>query len=1850
MAELPEFLSDVVNPLSREDVPSIEIPRNSIQVLGGQVPPITGRYTQPPQTNSDFADALVNHLENPEAYASDKYKYGKNYAYDADHTGANFERYYKAPRVFKQIGFSPWRDNETLYNEKMTWFDDWKRAAGQSAHLGVVGAKSMLPWNAWDMDQTDSKSAEGMERAHAIGFSGRKGVGGFLNDMTLDAGYTLGIGAEIVAEELATWATAAVATPFTEGGSLGIAAGKAADNLRKGYKAWDRMSKLKSFGKAAGKTSDVLDATRDIGKMRQVFNYAKSGRAIEDIVKVLTPATATFGKDLYKSVKNGHSIKTLAVASRGVGSFYRDARELAAAISESKLEGGSVEMELVKKLTDDYYAKNGFMPDNKESDKIASTAANAGAETFLWNLPALWISNKIVFDTALKGLPSMRALRAGSFEIGNTVFNRTIKNTGTANNVWEAFENTIAQKAKNLKKGLITNPKGVLKKGIYGTALYSVKNVTEGAQELYQDSASVALKNYYTELYSDPLSVSTHTPWEHFGKSFGELATSKQGAKTFMSGFLMGAMVQVPQHIVYGWGTTQFYKLVKSEDYKEQRNQETRRTNRILEALNEVGKDPMKFHNDLVNNLVKLKTTQKQMIEALENKDMKLYKDLKTQNEFQHIFTLMEGGKMDVVKDYLTDLKTLSGDELTQAFGALDAAKGDPKQHYDNNINDMLQSIEIIKDRQEYFDNMFDNPFDPFQYSQTAEPEKYAQEANHWAAFQEIRRDAILNMAEYSEVSKRIDQLADTMSRNPKLALTSSHDLTVLLDEDVLSDEIQQLGFEIGSMDTTTGEGKREQKLKLKRLNALSSFRADLTHYKNVEGKFGDKTEEEIKERKEEAKKQLHKSYSYYIKSIAKENSAPLQGIIDESFEQLEDYMNLRLDQSGLAKIVELIHNPKILVANVQRLSNILSDIHSKRVDLWKIAIKKDFRDKDFNSLLNQLDELGVFLDDSELEPLKDRLITPKHINNAVEAGPVKAEVMKKANELIHAYITLKKPEQVEEPVATTATTPEATKPADGIIPTTDGSVPTQFILNGSLYAIEGSTFTKDGTPITLDVFKAKMEELKNKLTPPAKPAAPAPTPQGKVLELRRTNKLKIIFSPDAPVDAINYDEKVKNDINTIYEAHKLKDETLEDFKKRAPDILKEFYKSSWEATIRLKKDIYTNDSYIHKTFKDQFDEITTAGVFTPTTPFGTPTGPELTTATSEPTVQLTNEEIDAKIEEEINELQKVQEGPNPLPRKILAKKVEDIKIKYNAMRVSIPKVSEAPIEELPPNPEKVAKVKESLKKLNEKTYVINPADKNTYVNANDPSDVVPRVSTLKGKLEIKGNSADRGSIIDSLVREFFSGDPKTFEDFKRIYNTHEKRKSVVFTDPFIRDIFNILTKIKQTTGKLEIITNLPKLWGTLDGRVYAGEIDLLGINKQGDVYIIDLKTSSADRRIQYKMEKRLAELAGSQYAEIQTRIKAADFNDIFKAKFTPEEQVIIDKFLEEFKDEIVKGQHNTKKLGIFFYAQQDSIQQSAYAELLRQRTGISVKNITIFPIQVTEDKKVFVSAQATTIVNKKGDTVYTMVVPVDRNLFPEVPAESFDSELPVSTIKVLREVTAEDRGKIRDLGFTSEERNKLTDEEVISIVDNETTPEEYRESIQLEEMKKLYEKSDLQKALLKGLQEGVDAITTYDELQIYKAGRRKMNQEFFKAGIKGEEIDAILEKREQELLFTVTFDELKIGDIVLTKQDKRTMVVAAKEDNKVVLNPYNNPRLAKMILTKDQVSQELLFKDHQNLQTAVQTTPMSQEDIEVSNASVASVSSAAADILKDKPLSKAEIKAKLKKERDKREKNCKIE
>lgn len=350
---------------------------------------------------------------------------------------------------------------------------------------------------------------------------------------------------------------------------------------------------------------------------------------------------------------------------------------------------------------------------------------------------------------------------------------------------------------------------------------------------------------------------------------------------------------------------------------------------------------------------------------------------------------------------------------------------------------------------------------------------------------------------------------------------------------------------------------------------------------------------------------------------------------------------------------------------------------------------------------------------------------------------------------------------------------------------------------------------------------------------------------------------------------------------------------------------------------------------------------------------------------------------------------------------------LDQLKAQYDVLQGATPIVERKVIQKTTQQEE----AEKKLEKLNEKKLQLT-SDEKEYVNPNDQNDRYKRVSSLKGEFIGRVNDAsERGTIIDGLLRDFISRKISTLDELKKAYlNDKLAQKISTFNDNFLSDIYKVFVDFEKyfNDRNIVLLTNVNTLWGEINGEKYAGTVDLLGIKPDGTVIIIDLKTSSQNRRKQYEIVSKLKEIAGDDYEVIKKAIKENN-NDVVEAFATintlDEEKVdrIFQELIELFPEEVNDGKFN-----IYFYKDDDSIQQSAYAEILRQRTELEADGVFAFPVQTTKNSKKEYSS-ATPNLSKENE--FTLVVPIDRKLFPEVPGTpTSDKDYNDDTDRVLPE------------------------------------------------------------------------------------------------------------------------------------------------------------------------------------------------------------------------------------------------
>ena len=270
------------------------------------------------------------------------------------------------------------------------------------------------------------------------------------------------------------------------------------------------------------------------------------------------------------------------------------------------------------------HMKDGEDPSVEEMEMIVSDARASAFTTQLINLPIIFISNKLVLDGALRGFKPLGRMMDESLSgpLGRVMFRQGVKE----NPFLDAGRKWII--GENMRRMWKAGFKGSFKH-MGATALkYTAANFAEGIQELSQEATANGVKAYYKSLYDSPMGIDLDVKLAEMTENYQDARKSwigdydytdrptgmsvmdavkrgmgsqmsGQGFHTFMSGFLMGGLVQGPQRLlmettpnIFRWGKDKVMGTTEFADYRAKRDEQVQNT---VDRLNKIYADPSQY-------------------------------------------------------------------------------------------------------------------------------------------------------------------------------------------------------------------------------------------------------------------------------------------------------------------------------------------------------------------------------------------------------------------------------------------------------------------------------------------------------------------------------------------------------------------------------------------------------------------------------------------------------------------------------------------------------------------------------------------------------------------------------------------------------------------------------------------------------------------------------------------------------------------------------------------------------------------------------------------------------------------------------------------------------------------------------------------------------------------------------------------------------------------------------------------------------------------------------------------------------------------------------------------------------
>ena len=931
---------------------------------------------------------------------ADTDRYEKPFAFGSDITGQNFERYYSHPK-FKQLGFSPFRDNETVYNQKSSLWDDTVRAAKQYPKLaGLAVSGTYGNWDSFLSGTPDTRNAEKMERYMNIASSTREGFGAKALNFGSNTAYTVGIIGTIVAEEFALAGAAAT------GVGAPAAAAKTGSNILK-------------LGKALGRLSDIFSINKDLSKAKQIWDTTgKVSRAILPFQN-----TADLFRTAQRAEMGWDKMTDFAKGFKSFGAFYRDLREINLVTSEAKLEGGFVQNDVAKELTAQFRRENGRDPEGDEIKRIYDQARKAGFTTSYANMAGIYASNKVVLDRLLKGIPGAGALEHSA---SKSVRGSIVKNTDwlkTGKNPYEVLYGLKKFGNKEwLKQGIKNAPKSGLR--------FMTANLMEGTQELYQEATAEAMKKYYVDTYNDPSKV--HPAFMSEAINHGlKSQLSSQGLETFLSGFLMAGPIQIAGLALTKSG--QYANMLnlkrqekafandpknagKENPYTKKLNEFKDWDSKVVTALNDLTKNKKDYFSRLYRNTKDQKDLADLYEDSVLNEDTKTAVDTKDDALFSHIKTLRKSGTLNMFKDELKALSQLSDSDLADAFNEKPGANPVDNKTVSQRIDSVLQRIDDI-DKHLTEVEKITNPYDP------------KQDFFNWFGFEEARDLVAYNDYSYKRIGDRMVSIEqDIKNAMASVGLDSMYaDIAPLFsvgrggdaligvtDNFGMENEINLLTKEIDSLQGATDPEliKRKDRLSRKRktLSSLSVAAQNAVVAYKLLNKTNQTQQEqdENSERVAEAEKLLYDAFKGHMQTLSERGAAGasyamFDKTIDELFEKYKDLWRLDADKTNVANAINMLYNPEVFAQSVNRLSEAAAQtdaIKAEQAKKMAIEFEKRYATNDF--LNDLISKFNVFVSEEEAEAYMANDIVPTKFIDAdtgYEIDPRKDA--KKYNEIL---------------------------------------------------------------------------------------------------------------------------------------------------------------------------------------------------------------------------------------------------------------------------------------------------------------------------------------------------------------------------------------------------------------------------------------------------------------------------------------------------------------------------------------------------------------------------------------------------------------------------------------------------------------------------------------------------------------------------------------------------------------------------------------------------------------------------------------------------------------------------------
>ena len=991
-----EFInqSDFVNPASIQQTAAMnwdfEAPKpviNPIYPIKDNITGVSPNYypsqakynslQDPVAAGSSAFDAALNQMN----HSVDLNKYAYAYGYDTSPKNTFRDRY-KAygQETFNRVGFSPIIDNEAWFNANTTFSDDlsrwWNHAAWPMLTKGfmdpIKSYKSIIDGNG--LFDADEQSARDYEYYNSIGQSSKGGLGGFTVNLFNSASYSMGILLEGAIESVLIEGIVGAGSGAGVVGAAGYGLGKFINKMASLPKS------VYETGKGAVKLAETMKDYTQIYKAKELFKSAGS-----NFGKFINPLPNTKNALLDINVNN---IGDLARASKTAGAFWHDMMVMNLALSEGKLEGGFTKYQTYDKLYNKYVNENdGKAPSLEEQERMMREATKASFWNTLNNTALVFYSNKLVFPSLtnarfLKGTPK--------FSFGTVV--------GDINKefqlVFKPGENIGKSVFTKEKIGLANAIKSLGKPSSYGKLglNYFKANLVEGVQESLQDVLQEATQNYYVSTYDDQSSrnflYGAGLVSDAIDKQF-----SAQGAETFLSGFLMGSVLQAPSKMKSFMTMGYNDYLRKDSSYRTYMEERETEANEVVEHMNTMWENSDLLFDPRMNNY----RTQALLYATVNDPEGKTTKEIQDERftAFETaVLSSLQRGTFDMFVNHYEKYKQATPQDIEEAWH-LKPGQGAKALE---NFSESIENAKKISYRwNQAKDKMKNFMLDLNDYEKDSYKYKMAKIYNS-AYMQSIFNYVFLQDA-FDNTAKREASLYEQIGQLSALKNSNFANFAGLSDPGRLQREIEMMKTDIDNLEQS-GVPMAAEELERKRslLKVFSNFKEKqdaLVSTYIAKEKLSSISEEILSQNPELSREQLNlqaldklikqydegksnefveykEAFKDLLFGLAKtdEERLQLQQEIDSMekgfdglFDTLLDTHILKNEKAKLIPYINILSNPADFYNHLRRNFQWMKNLYHNKKNIIKDIVNKEITAIEHNTLINELADQGIFVD-----------------------------------------------------------------------------------------------------------------------------------------------------------------------------------------------------------------------------------------------------------------------------------------------------------------------------------------------------------------------------------------------------------------------------------------------------------------------------------------------------------------------------------------------------------------------------------------------------------------------------------------------------------------------------------------------------------------------------------------------------------------------------------------------------------------------------------------------------------------------------------------------------------------------